>query len=233
MLPTTWMKDNGGLVRNLSNSRVIPVLAEMTLPLFGLVQAANLCRTLGASLRISYAAFMREMTDEKLMQRYARGDAKAFDQLYARHRGPLYRYFIRQVKNPATANDLYQGAWEKIIRARDRYRPSSPFTMWMYAIAHNHLIDHFRSLRPAGVVETEILPDHNPGPDQGVIDGEESEQLRAGISALPQEQRTALLLKLETGLKIGEIATVTGVSTETVKSRLRYAVNNLKRSLVE
>ena len=66
---------------------------------------------------------MQEMSDEKLMQRYAKGDAKAFDQLYARHRAPLYRYFIRQVGNPATANDLYQGAWEKIIKARGKYRP--------------------------------------------------------------------------------------------------------------
>lgn len=188
---------------------------------------------LGAFFQISYAAFMREISDEKLMHRYAKGDAKAFDQLYARHRSPLYRYFIRQVKNPATANDLYQGAWEKIIKARDRYRPSATFSVWMYAIAHNHLVDYYRGLRPGGSVEAEVLPDHNPGPDQGAIDGEQSVQLRAGITALPEEQRTTLLLKLETGLKMEEIASVTGVSTETVKSRLRYAVNKLKRSLVE
>lgn len=188
---------------------------------------------LGAFFQISYAAFMREMSDEKLMHRYAKGDAKAFDQLYARHRGPLYRYFIRQVKNPATANDLYQGAWEKIIKARNRYRPSATFSVWMYAIAHNHLVDYYRGLRTGGDVEAEALADDNPGPDQGAIDGEQSEQLRAGIIALPEEQRTTLLLKLETGLKMEQIASVTGVNTETVKSRLRYAVNKLKRSLVE
>lgn len=199
---------------------------------FRSISLNTLC-VLGAFFQISYAAFMREMSDEKLMHRYAKGDAKAFDQLYARHRGPLYRYFIRQVKNPATANDLYQGAWEKIIKARDRYRPSATFSVWMYAIAHNHLVDYYRGLRPGGNVEAEVLPDHNPGPDQGAIDGEQSVQLRAGITALPEEQRTTLLLKLETGLKMEEIASVTGVSTETVKSRLRYAVNKLKRSLVE
>jgi len=189
--------------------------------------------SLGALAWISYAAFMREMTDEKLMQRYAKGDAKAFDQLYARHRGPLYRYFNRQVNNAATANDLYQGAWEKIIKARSNYRPSAPFTVWMYRIAHNHLVDHYRRIRPEDSTETDILSDHHTDPAQGAIVGEQNEQLRVGITALPMEQRDTLLLKLETGLKMEEIARVTGVSRETVKSRLRYAVNKLKRSLVE
>jgi len=188
---------------------------------------------LGAILRISYAPFMRETTDEQLMQRYANGDALAFDKLYARHRGPLYRYFNRQVNNAATANDLYQGAWEKIIKARRKYRPGAPFTAWMYRIAHNHLVDHYRQLRPVDSVETDSLSDERPGPAQDVIDGENSELLRAGILALPADQRDTLLLKLETGLKMEDIARVTGVSRETVKSRLRYAVNKLKQVLIE
>ena len=193
----------------------------------------NLRCILGAFFQIGYAAFMQGMTDEKLMQRYAKGDAKAFDQLYARHRAPLYRYFIRQVNNPATANDLYQGAWEKIIKAREKYRPAAPFKMWMYRIAHNHLVDHYRRMKPEDSVEPDTLSDTQADLSQGVIDGEQSELLRTGISALPIEQRNTLLLQLETGLKIEEIARVTGVGRETVKSRLRYAVNYLKRSLVE
>ena len=193
----------------------------------------NLRYILGAFFQIGYASFMQGMTDEKLMQRYAKGDAKAFDQLYARHRAPLYRYFIRQVNNPATANDLYQGAWEKIIKAREKYRPAAPFKMWMYRIAHNHLVDHYRRMKPEDSVEPDTLSDTQADLSQGVIDGEQSELLRTGISALPIEQRNTLLLQLETGLKIEEIARVTGVGRETVKSRLRYAVNYLKRSLVE
>jgi len=193
----------------------------------------NLHCILGAFFQIGYAALMQGMTDEKLMQRYAKGDAKAFDQLYARHRAPLYRYFVRQVNNPATANDLYQGAWEKIIKARKKYRSAAPFKMWMYRIAHNHLVDHYRRTRPEDSVEPDTLSDTRADPSQGVIDGEQSELLRTGISALPMEQRNTLLLQLETGLKIEEIARVTGVGRETVKSRLRYAVNYLKRSLVE
>jgi len=193
----------------------------------------NLRCVLGAFFQISYAALMQGMTDEKLMQQYAKGDAKAFDQLYARHRAPLYRYFIRQVSNPATANDLYQGAWEKIIKAREKYRPAAPFKAWMYRIAHNHLIDHYRRTLPEDSLEPDTLSDSQADPSQGAIDGEQSALLRTGISALPLEQKNTLLLQLETGLKIEEIASVTGVGKETVKSRLRYAVNYLKRSLVE
>jgi len=193
----------------------------------------NVDRPLGGPAAIRYAARMREMSDEKLMERYANGDAGAFDELYARHRGPLYRYFIRQVNDRASANDLYQGAWEKIIRSRGRYRRSSPFSVWMYAIAHNHLVDHYRRSRPDTRVEMDTLSDQGAGPVEGAIDCEQNEQLLAGIRALPEEQRTTLLLKLETGLKMEEIARVTGTSIETVKSRLRYAVGKLKRSLVE
>jgi len=195
--------------------------------------ALNLRRLLGALFQISYAAVMQEMSDEKLMQRYAKGDAKAFDQLYARHRAPLYRYFIRQVNDPATANDLYQGAWEKIIKARNKYHPASPFKVWMYRVAHNHLIDHYRRIRPTDPVEPDTLSDRQSDVTEAVIESEQREMLRAGIGALPPEQRNTLLLQLESGLKMKEIAEVTGVGRETVKSRLRYAVNYLKRSLVE
>jgi RNA polymerase sigma factor (sigma-70 family) len=197
------------------------------------VHQTLLVNALGAIILIRYASSMREATDEQLMQRYAKGEAKAFDELYTRHRGPLYRYFIRQVNNPATANDLYQGAWEKIIQGRQKYRPTAPFTAWMYSLAHNHLVDYYRRLRPGDPLGTDDLSDNQPGPVQGVIEGEQNDQLRSGINALPEEQKNTLLLKLETGLKMEDIARVTGVSRETVKSRLRYAVNKLKRSLVE
>jgi len=201
--------------------------------MYSTVIRSYLGNILGAFLQMGYAAFMREMTDEKLMQRYAKGDTGAFDQLYARHRAPLYRYFIRQVNNPATANDLYQGAWEKIIKARKKYRPKAPFKVWMYRIAHNHLVDHYRRTRPEDTLEPENLPDEQAGPPQNMIANEQKESLRTGITNLPVEQRDTLLLQLETGLKIEEIANVTGVGRETVKSRLRYAVKYLKRSLVE
>jgi RNA polymerase sigma-70 factor (ECF subfamily) len=174
---------------------------------------------------------MREPSDEALMEAYAGGDVGAFERLYARHRGPLYRYILRQVGEAATANDLYQGSWEKIIKARAKYTASAPFKAWMYRIAHNHLVDHFRKSRPAADLEPESMASNNPGPEQMMMAAESAAGLAAAVQQLPAEQREALLLKLESGLGLQSIAEVTGVKPETAKSRLRYALGKLRASL--
>lgn len=171
------------------------------------------------------------MTDEALMQAYAKGDIAAFERLYARYRGPLYRYILRHVGDAATANDLYQGSWEKIIRARASYTASAPLRAWIYRIAHNHVADHFRRSRPMQELSPETQRSNNPGPEQALADQQEAAGLAAAVRALPAEQRDALLLKIEAGLNLAAIARVTGVNEETAKSRLRYAVARLKRSL--
>ena len=171
------------------------------------------------------------MADEALMQAYAKGDLAAFERLYARYRGPLYRYLLRHVGDAATANDLYQGSWEKIIRARQSYTASAPFRAWIYRIAHNHLADHFRRARPTQELSPETERSDHPGPEQALAAEQQAKDLAAAVSDLPVEQRDALLLKIEAGLDLAAIARVTGVNQETAKSRLRYAVAKLKQSL--
>jgi RNA polymerase sigma-70 factor (ECF subfamily) len=174
---------------------------------------------------------MRERSDEALMAAYADGDMNAFEQLYQRHRGPLYRYIRRQVGDAPTANDLYQGCWEKIIRARVAYRATAPFQAWMYRIAHNHIIDQFRRRRPTAEVSPDALQADDPGPDQVLAGAQAAARLAAAVRALPTEQRQAVLLRLEAGLGLPAIAAAAGVNQETAKSRLRYAVAKLKRAL--
>jgi len=174
---------------------------------------------------------MRERSDEALMQAYAGGDMAAFECLYARHRGPLYRYILRQTGDHATANDLYQGSWEKIIRARASYVASAPFKAWMYRIARNHVVDHFRRSHPSSGLSVETMRTDDPGPEQALIGEQAASSLATAVSALPTEQREALLLKLEAGFDLRTIAEITGVSHETAKSRLRYAVSKLKMSV--
>ena len=174
---------------------------------------------------------MRERSDEALMKDFADGDMNAFEELYGRHRGPLYRYILNRVADPATANDLYQGSWEKIIRARGRYRPSAPFAAWMFRIAHNHVIDHFRRNRPVSKLPPEEIGFDGPGPEERLSADGRQAALRQAVAALPEEQKDAILLKLEAGLDLQAIAEVTGVSRETAKSRLRYAVGKLRNSL--
>jgi len=174
---------------------------------------------------------MRERTDEALMKAYAQGNVEAFELLYHRHRGPLYRYILRQVGDSATANDLYQGSWEKIIRARAKYRDSAPFRSWMYRIAHNHVMDHFRQARPDYDGTPDSMESPNSGPEEYLLLENQANALKTAISRLPVEQKEALLLKLEAGLDIQAIADVTEVNRETAKSRLRYAVDKLKMEL--
>lgn len=102
--------------------------------------------------------------DAQLMTRYATGDVAAFETLYSRHKGPLYRYFLRQCGDPEVAAELFQEVWVRIIKARDRYEPRARFTTYMYQIGHNCLVDHYRKAGRSlgtgnGEPETEEIPD--------------------------------------------------------------------------
>lgn len=176
---------------------------------------------------------MPERSDEALMKAWAGGSIAAFEQLYERHRGPLYRYVLRQCKNESEANDLYQGCWEKVIRARKKYRPSAPFRAWLYRIARNHVIDHFRQRRPVAELQEQAHASGNPGPEEQLEAEGRAARLRRAIAELPQEQRDTLLLRMEAGLDVQGIADLSGCNRETAKSRLRYALRKLRQSLEE
>ncbi|HET7730892.1 MAG TPA: sigma-70 family RNA polymerase sigma factor, partial [Usitatibacter sp.] len=79
------------------------------------------------------------------MLAYAGGDAAAFEALYARHKGALYRFVLRSVKARGEAEELFQDIWMRVIDARARYAPQAKFTTWLYTIAHNRLVDHWRA----------------------------------------------------------------------------------------
>src|SRR5690348_11470417 len=85
-----------------------------------------------------------EAPDEELMLAYKAGHAGAFETLYARHRARLYRYVLRAVKARGVAEELFQEIWIRVIEARARYTPQARFSTWLYTIAHNHLVDHWR-----------------------------------------------------------------------------------------
>lgn len=177
--------------------------------------------------------------DGELMLRYARGDMRAFETLYGRHRTSLYRYLVRHARNTDTANDLFQEVWSKVIASRERYEPRAKFRTFLYRIAHNCFIDHYRRAAPRR--ESGGLDDGWEGmlaaPDQDRPDTRaEQAQLtasyRAALAALPAEQREVFLLYEESGLSLEEIASISAVGTETAKSRLRYAVAKLRSALV-
>ena len=177
-----------------------------------------------------------DASDETLMLAYAAGDAAAFEQLYARHRGKLYRYLQRQLRDNAVADELFQDVWQRVIAARSGWKPDAGFATWLYTIAHHRLGDHWRSLKhrpsaPADADERMARVADPDTPERVLSEFERRRQLQLALDDLPEEQREVLLLRLEQELTLEEIGEVTGVGRETVKSRLRYAMDKLRARL--
>ena len=195
--------------------------------------ALPLCSSAG----VAYAPRMEpQPADSALMLRYKDGDVAAFETLYRRHNDALYRYLLRHCRHPATAEDVFQEVWGKIVKSRGSYRPTAKFTTFLYRVAHNCFIDHIRrNQRHAHAVTIE--PDHQPDPaelPETIVERSLARRrLDAALRDLPDEQRDAFLLREEAGLSLDEIATVTGTNRETAKSRLRYAVNKLRAAIDE
>jgi RNA polymerase sigma-70 factor (ECF subfamily) len=176
--------------------------------------------------------------DEALMLAYAAGEASAFDALYARHKGAVFRYLRRQTGNAALAEELFQDVWLKLIDARAGYEPRAKFTTWLFTIAHNRLMDYFRSSARAALLSyddapVDDMPADWPRPEETALRRETAARLLAAIDALPAAQREAFLLQQEGELSDEEIAQTTGVNRETAKSRLRYAMAKLRAELRE
>ena len=180
--------------------------------------------------------------DEALMLSYARGAAAAFDMLYARHRGGVYRYVLRHCGNADVADEIFQDVWMNVIRTRSTYAATSRFSAWLYTLAHNRLVDHWRAAGHANTVSidgdeqvsdavTALPAARADEPDERAEQRDVAAKLRMALARIPPLQRDALLLQQESGLSLLEIATLTGVGVETVKSRLRYAVAKLRGEL--
>lgn len=177
-----------------------------------------------------------DRADDALMLAWVAGDVTAFERLYALHRTRLYRFLLRQLRDEALADELFQDVWQRVIAARQGWKPDAPFGTWLYRIAHNRLNDHWRALkhRPPAPADADLRMQRLPDPDtpeRTLSEFEQRRRLQLALDELPEEQREVLMLRLEHELTLEQIAEITGVGRETVKSRLRYAMDKLRARL--
>lgn len=191
-------------------------------------------------------AMPAHLSDEALMLRYCEGDLPAFKELYQRHSRGLYRFLAWRSPRQDWVDEIAQDSWISLHNARDRYQPQASFRTYLYQIARNRLIDLLRQhqLVLAGDMgadgEGEDVFDHLADAEQEHVSPEdmlESKQraadLHAAIRALPAEQREALVLQQFNGMSLEEIAQLSAVPVETVKSRLRYAMRKLRQHFTQ
>ena len=165
------------------------------------------------------------------------GDLMAFNLLYARHKGPSYRYMLKQCSDQSMADDLMQELWGKLINAKESYEPTAKFTTWLYTIAHHVLVDHHRRFArqqlPLGSdtdVESLTTVDIH-SPEQQTVANQQKKTINYCLKRLPAIQLETFLLKQETDLNLEQIAEIVDCSLEAAKSRLRYAYQSLRKCL--
>ncbi len=181
---------------------------------------------------VSRSSVADEPRDAQLMLAYAGGDMAAFELLYRRHKDPLYRYFLRHV-DPSDAGELFQDVWKNLVQARGQYREDAPFAAWLFRIAHNRLMDHYRQARPMDEVPEDLPDSPDTQPQMQAERADTARSLLQALATLPREQREIIVLREERDLSLEEIAEIQGVGRETVKSRLRYALARLREVLGE
>ena len=190
-----------------------------------------------------------EVPDEVLMLRFQGGDRAAFASLVKKHKTPIYNFILRLVRSSSAAEDLAQDVFVKVVQSAVDFKHESKFSTWVYSIARNLCIDHLRkmSLRqhpsldqarpdtPDGPTLLDRTPDRHPSAsvERSVIGAELGQRITRCVEALPQEQREVFLLREVGQLPFKDIAVITGVPENTVKSRMRYALERLQENLSE
>jgi RNA polymerase sigma factor (sigma-70 family) len=184
--------------------------------------------------------------DAQLMARYARGDARAFELLYHRHKTWLYRVLLRNLRDETLAQDVFQETWLTIVRTAHTYEPRAKFSTWLYALARQRLIDTHRKQANQPEIqtatfnnedETELLDTLKdpaaPDPANRAAWQQFGHALTSALQQLPPEQREVFSLWVEGDLSVEEIAQATAQDAEATKSRLRYARAKLRAALHE
>ena len=177
------------------------------------------------------------MEDE--VTRLRKGDLDALAGLIEQYQTGLYRYLLRLVHEPATAEDLFQQTWIRVAEKIRNYDPKRIFDNWLFTVARNLAFDHMRRYRPesldepmpSGESRLELLASDSPGAMEEMLGAERAALVGAAMETLPLIFREVLSLRFESDMKLEEIAAILQIPLSTVKSRLRRALEDLRNIL--
>ena len=184
-----------------------------------------------------------EKTDEELLAEFQQGDAGAFERLLRRHRRPLYTFLVRMLGDRAKAEDLAQETFLRIVKGAATWEHRARFQTWLDTIARNLCVDQSRRERfrradsldaqdgEEGRPMVETVAADTAGPDRGAESARMRPLLEEALLSLPAEQREVFVLREQAGVPFKEIAELLGVNENTVKSRMRYALQGLRKAL--
>ena len=186
-----------------------------------------------------------ERTDEELLAAFQQGDAGAFELLLRRHRAPLFTFLLRMLGDRERAEDLAQETFLRIVKGAQAWEQRARFQTWLYTIARNLCVDQSRRDRfrradsldqtdgPEGDERTvgEGIAGSAISPERGAESARLRPLLQRALLGLPVEQREVFILREQAGLAFREIAGLVGTNENTVKSRMRYALEGMRKSL--
>jgi RNA polymerase sigma-70 factor, ECF subfamily len=170
--------------------------------------------------------------EDQLVER-AKGDADAFGELYDYYFGQIYRFVYSRLRDQEAAEDVTSEVFFKALRAIGRYKPSGhPFSAWLYQISVNAIADHYRAKRPTSNLDDAIgVADPAQPVDDRVAQKDEAARVWAAIDSLPDQQRTAMTLKLGEDLKLADIGIVMGKSEGAIKLLIHRGMIGLRARL--
>lgn len=185
---------------------------------------------------------IQTMPDKKLVKLYMSGSEDALEVLINRHKDKIYTSIHFMVKDSFLAEDIFQDTFVKVIDTlrSGRYREQDKFLPWVMRISYNLCIDHFRRNKRMPVVNTgedfdifDVLGLEDKNIEENLVNDQTVDKVRSLVSNLPDEQRQVLILRHYSDLSFKEIADMTGVSINTALGRMRYALINMRKMIVE
>ncbi len=189
-----------------------------------------------------------DVPDEELLRQFNEGDANAFETLVHRYQRPLLGFILRSVGDRDRAEELLQDTFLRALSKSTEFQGNSKFSTWIYTIARNLCIDTarkmvfrrhrsldapIRSAEGDGPTLLDRVEGHEPRADRAAIGHDLRERIAAAVDELPEEQREVFVMREVSNLPFKEIADIVGVPENTVKSRMRYALERLQRALAE